>query len=138
LPPKIYNVFLLTFFISCEMSATGSSVQRGQPVLNVHHLRCHPTPLFDPGTPEHCRSSHPSLPQGVFNLKSCSSLEMQDVITWVFKSLFTPLNGQFEAAFWLNPAAGPPLSVVKTMIESASMPCLSRLEMMRPTDSSSL
>lgn len=51
--------------------------------------------------------------------------------------LLTPLSGQFEAAFWLNPPAGPPLSVEKTMIELWSILLARSSSTTRPTDSSS-
>ena len=50
----------------------------------------------------------------------------------------TPFNGQFEAAFKLNPLAGPPLSVVKTMIESFSIFFCASASTTFPTDSSNL
>jgi len=39
------------------------------------------------------------------------------VVLYKLKVGFTPRNGQLEAALLLKPAAGPPLSVVNTIIE---------------------
>lgn len=50
----------------------------------------------------------------------------------------TPRKGQLDAAFRLNPAAGPPLSVVKTMMLFLSMPELCKAFITSPTDVSSL
>ena len=50
----------------------------------------------------------------------------------------TPRSGQLEAAFPLKPAAGPPLSVVKTIIEFWSMSFSDNALTTFPTDSSSL
>lgn len=50
----------------------------------------------------------------------------------------TPRKGQLDAAFRLNPAAGPPLSVVKTMMLFLSKPELCKAFITSPTDVSSL
>lgn len=51
---------------------------------------------------------------------------------------FVPLRGQFEAAFKLKPAGGPPLSVENTITLFFSIPFLRRASTTWPTDSSSL
>lgn len=48
----------------------------------------------------------------------------------------TPLRGQFEAAFKLNPAAAPPLSETNTMIELSNILTFCKASTTRPTDSS--
>lgn len=48
----------------------------------------------------------------------------------------TPLRGQLLAAFKLNPPAGPPLSVVKIIIELSSIPLSLNAFVTLPTDSS--
>jgi len=50
----------------------------------------------------------------------------------------TPLSGQLEAALELNPAAGPPLSVEKIMIELLSIPRSSNADTTSPTHWSNL
>lgn len=47
---------------------------------------------------------------------------------------FTPLSGQLDAAFKLNPPAGPPLSVEKMIILSRNMPLFCRASTTWPTD----
>ena len=54
------------------------------------------------------------------------------------KVSLTPRKGQFDAWFWLNPAAGPPLSVENTIIEFCNIPDVCRAFTIRPTLSSSL
>lgn len=51
--------------------------------------------------------------------------------------ILTPFRGQLDAAFRLNPAAGPPLSVVNTTIEFLSILRCLKLSITKPTDSSS-
>ena len=51
---------------------------------------------------------------------------------------FVPLRGQFEAAFKLKPAGGPPLSVENTITLFFSIPFLRSASTTWPTDSSSL
>lgn len=48
----------------------------------------------------------------------------------------TPRSGQFDAAFELKPSAGPPLSVLKTIMESFSIFLVSRARTTAPTESS--
>lgn len=48
----------------------------------------------------------------------------------------TPLSGQFDAALMLNPLAGPPLSVVNTIILFFNKPLDFNAETTFPTDSS--
>lgn len=50
----------------------------------------------------------------------------------------TPLRGQLDAAFPLKPAAGPPLSVVNTIMLLSSIPLLARAFTTCPTESSTL
>ena len=52
--------------------------------------------------------------------------------------MFTPLRGQLEAALRLNPAAGPPLSVEKMMIELLSIPRSPNADTTSPTHWSNL
>lgn len=49
---------------------------------------------------------------------------------------FTPLSGQLEAAFKLNPAGAPPLSVEKMIILSFSMSFLDNASTSSPIASS--
>jgi len=52
--------------------------------------------------------------------------------------ILTPLSGQLEAALRLKPAAGPPLSVEKIIIESLSIPRSASAATTSPTHSSNL
>jgi hypothetical protein len=54
------------------------------------------------------------------------------------KKTLTPLSGQLEAALRLNPAAGPPLSVEKIIIELLSISCSPNAATTSPTHWSNL
>ena len=56
----------------------------------------------------------------------------------LLKKTLTPLSGQLEAALRLNPAAGPPLSVEKIIIELLSIPRSPNADTTSPTHWSNL
>ena len=54
----------------------------------------------------------------------------------VYLDLLTPLRGQLEATLISNPAAGPPLSVVKAMIVLFNISLLCKASTTLPIDAS--
>jgi len=63
---------------------------------------------------------------------------LKESATIFCKKSLTPLSGQLEAALRLNPAAGPPLSVEKIIIELLRIPLSPNADTTSPTHWSNL